>query len=252
MSRPSHINPLDGSRLVWIEAGEFLMGSRYEQPVHAVMLDGFWMYTHQVSNRQYRSFCEQTRTPFPEDPVPRYLMDYPDHPVVNVSWNEAREYAGWAGGRLPTEAEWEKAARGGLEGCTYPWGNEEPDEGEWANFKDYKGNLAGRRLPFDARGRGPLPCGSFTANPFGLFDMGGNAWNWISDYYDPDYFHDSPNQNPTGPASGTTRVRRGGDWARSALSLRCACRSSMPPGSRDFRMGFRVVIDPRQTDAAEK
>jgi formylglycine-generating enzyme required for sulfatase activity len=87
-----------------------------------------------------------------------------------------------------------------------------------------------------------LPGGSFPPNGHGLFDMAGNAWDWGAHWYDPDYYHDSPRINPPGPASGTTRVRRGGDWARSALSLRCACRSNMPPDSRDHRMAFRVVL----------
>ena len=249
MTKPLRINPIDGAELAWIEDGKFLMGSNYEQPIHAVMLDGFWIYTRHVSNRQYRMFCQQLGIPLPSDPIPNYMRDNPEHPTVNVSWNEAQAYARWAGGRLPREAEWEKAARGGRECRKYPWGNQEPDKGEQANYKDYKGKLASQRLAFDKRGRGPLPCGSFPANGYGIFDMGGNVWDWILDYYDPDYYYESLSRNPTGPSSGVTRVRRGGDWARSALSMRSACRSSMPQESRDYRMGFRVVIDTGNTDA---
>jgi formylglycine-generating enzyme required for sulfatase activity len=243
MNTTFRTNPTDGARLARIEGGEFLMGSRYEQPVHTVHVDGFWIYTSQVTNRQYNLFFSQTRHPPPEDPVPGYAASCPAHPVVSVTWYEAQAYAEWAGGRLPTEAEWEKAARGGLEGETYPWGSEEPDEAEWANFKYYRGRLADQRIPFDTRGRGPLPCRSFPPNGFGLYDMAGNAWDWVADFYDPDYYYDSPPRNPPGPSTGQTRVRRGGGWARSALSLRCACRSSMPPGTRDPRMGFRVVLE---------
>lgn len=220
------------------------MGSRYEAPIHEVELDGYWIYRKSVMNWQYLLFCQGTGAPRPPDPIPGYLVSYPDYPVVNVSWQDAQAYARWARGCLPSEAEWEKAARGGLVSKTYPWGDEEPDQGEWANFKHYKGSLADQRLNFDGRGRGPLPCGSFPANGLGLFDMAGNVWNWVQDYYDPDYYDVSPAKNPPGPQQGTTLVRRGGDWARSALSMRCACRSSMPPESIDQRMGFRLVMEP--------
>ena len=252
MTPPTVINPADGAVMAWIAAGEFHMGSIHEGPVHTVFLDGFWIYTRQVTNRQYLLFCQHSGTSLPEDPIPGYLACYPDHPVINVSWDEARVYANRVNGRLPTEAEWEKAALGGLERLLYPWGDAEPLDGEWANFKYYTGKLASQRLPFDKRGRGPLPVGSFAPNGYGLYDMGGNAWDWVFDYYDPDYYYDSPPSNPTGPTSGNTRVRRGGDWARSALSMRCACRSSMPPESRDFRMGFRVVLDANPYDSQKQ
>ena len=228
--------------MCWVPEGEFLMGSRYEIPLHAVFLPGFWMYRRQVTNRQYRQFCGATGHALPPDPVPGYMESCPGHPVVNVNWHDAVAYGAWVGGRLPTEAEWEKAARGGRDGAVYPWGNEEPDEGEWANFKDYSGRLASQRVAFDARGRGPLPSGFFPANGYGLFDLAGNVWDWVADWYDPDYYHISEHRCPAGPLAGITRVRRGGDWARSALSMRCACRSSMPPESRDPRMGFRIVV----------
>lgn len=219
------------------------MGSRYEAPVHSVVVDGFWMYRLQVSNAQYAEFCHQTDRPLPPDPIPGYIASYPTYPVVNVNWFDASHYAQWAGGRLPSEAEWEKAARGGLQNARYPWGDEEPDEGEFANFKYYRGGLASLRAPFDSHGRGPLPCASFEPNHYGLFDMAGNVWDWVLDWYDPDYYDASPSQNPVLLEGGTTRVRRGGDWARSALSLRCACRSSLPPDICDYRMGFRVVLE---------
>jgi formylglycine-generating enzyme len=236
------INPIDSASMAWIDAGEFRMGSEHEQPVHKVHLDGFWIYTHHVKNSQYLDFCKKTDRKPPKDPIPGYLLEYPDHPVVNVSWYDAQTYAKWANGRLPTEAEWEKAARGKLIDKIYPWGNEEPENRDFANYKYYKGKKADLRLPFDPVKRGPLPCGSFPPNGYGLFDMAGNVWDWVYDYYDPDYYYVSPETDPICIEEGTTRVRRGGDWARSALSLRCACRSSMPPESYDFRMGFRLVI----------
>lgn len=237
------INPVDGAAAVLISAGEFLMGSRYEQPAHRVFITDFRLYRLQVTNRQYLLFCRLTGHQLPEDPVDGYLEQNPHHPVVNVSYDDAAAYASWAGGRLPSEAEWEKAARGGLTEKTYPWGDQEPEEGEWANFKYYRGLLAEQRIPFDPKRRGPLPCGSFPANGYGLFDMAGNAWDWVADFYDPDYYEISPYRNPRGPETGTTRVRRGGGWARSALSLRCACRSSMPAETLNYRMGFRVLME---------
>jgi formylglycine-generating enzyme required for sulfatase activity len=217
------------------------MGSRYEQPPRMVYVSALWIARRQVTNRQYLRFCEETGRDRPLEPVPGYLVRCPQHPVVNVSWDEAAAYTEWAGGRLPTEAEWEKAARGGLEGRVYPWGDEELDGAELANFKYYRGDQAELREPFDARGRGPLPCGSFPPNGFGLFDMAGNAWDWVSDFYDPDYYEHGDDTDPTGPAFGTTRVRRGGGWKRSALSMRCACRSSMPPEIRDPTISFRLL-----------
>ena len=243
MTTQINTNPVDKAEMARIEAGEFIMGSRYEQPLHTVRIDEFWIYRKQVTNAQYQLFCASLNKPLPEEPVPDYIIKYPNYPVVKVTWDEAKNYAHWAGGRLPTEAEWEKAARGGLQDKIYPWGNKEPDQGEWANFKYYDGNLKDQRIPFDSKGRGPLPCGMFPPNGFGLFDMAGNAWEWVEDFYDPDYYYISPRKNPTGPLVGETRVRRGGGWGRSALSLRCACRSSMPPDIRDARMGFRVVVE---------
>ena len=172
-----HMNPADKAEVSWVEAGKFIMGSRYEQPKHTVCIDGFWIYRKQVTNAQYQLFCDSLNKPLPEEPVPDYITKYPDYPVVKVTWYEAKSYADWAGGRLPTEAEWEKAARGGLQGKIYPWGDEEPDQGEWANFKYYDGNIKDQRVPFDSMGRGPSPCGMFPPNGYGLFDTFGLGWS---------------------------------------------------------------------------
>ena len=167
------INPKDGAEMVWVPAGEFLMGStddegvRDERPQRKVYLDGYWMYKTEVTVAQYRKFCEATNREMPEAPEWGWKED---HPVVNVSWHDAVDYAKWAGASLPTEAQWEKAARG-TDGRVFPWGNEW-DAGACANSVSW--SLKGTKPV------GSCPAG---ASPYGCVDMAGNAWEWCADWY---------------------------------------------------------------------
>jgi formylglycine-generating enzyme required for sulfatase activity len=245
----------DHSAVVLIPAGEFLMGaedgSPAEQPVHKVHLDAFYIDAHLVTNAQFAAFVNATgyRTTAEEDsgeqrfvegtPFPPGLTwkDFntegrQDHPVVLVSWFDAGAYAEWAGKRLPTEAEWEKAALGGADGKRFPWGDE-PAEESHANWNRARPDIT---VP---------PTSSVKAYPpngYGLFDMAGNVWQWCVDWYADDFYSVSPNQNPQGPEAGLYRVRRGGSWnVGEVFRLRCANRGAMTPNLYWPNMGFRCA-----------
>jgi len=189
--------------MVPIPAGCFMMGSDTgdsdERPVRGVCLDAFFMDEYEVTNREYGKFLAATNHERPEY-WDNSEFNQPDQPVVGVSWEDAVAYAKWAGKRLPTEAEWEYAARGGLKGKEYPWGDDFPVE--QANC----GNLDAQH-EWD----GPSPVGSFEPNGYGLYDMAGNVWEWCSDWYG-DTYPSEKQTDPTGPASGEYRVLRGGCW----------------------------------------
>ena len=222
------INEKDGAELVYVPAGEFLMGSEDaeaysdEAPEHTVYLDAYWIYKYEVMNEQYRQCIE-------DGVCSGNLSDYPenDYPAENISWYEANDYCKWAGGRLPTEAEWEKAARG-EDGQTYPWGEADPN----CNLAQYGG------CSWYIIAVGSLPGG---ASPYGALDMAGNVWEWVADWYDADYYQNSPSQNPTGPASGTYRVLRGGSWGGSRWRLRASYRYWYYPGYSASFYGFRCL-----------
>ena len=225
----------DGAKMVLIPAGSFDMGSGEssdEQPVHTVYVDAFYMDEYEVTNAQYWKFMSATG-----HREPRYWDDsdynQPNQPVVGVDWNDAVAYARWAGRRLPTEAEWEYAARGGLSGRKYPWGD--PISTSQANY----GSNVGK----------PVPVGSYSANGYGLYDMAGNVYEWCSDWYDEDYYSSSPSRNPQGPSSGSYRVLRGGSWNDNTgdsswvFNLRVAYRNYSIPSvtfNLDY-LGFRCV-----------
>lgn len=231
------LNPVDGSILMYIPAGEFEMGNDYgdtdERPVHTVYLDAFYMYQTEVTNAMY-ALCVEDGVCDPPDGT--YYSDpaYNDHPVVNVSWYDSEDYCRWAGGRLPTEAEWEKAARGGLVGAVFPWGNSYPvctpgaENGAQYNKCD-----------------GPtVPVGSFAPNGYGLYDMAGNVWEWVGDWYDEDYYANSPYENPTGPTNSFYRVWRGGSWYFAVGYMSVAYRTFDSPDFSNIVLGFRCVISP--------
>jgi len=169
-------NLKDGAKMIWIPAGEFLMGSDEnddEKPPHMVNLDGYWIYKYEVTVAQYRKFCNETGSNMPEAPSWGWQDD---HPIVHVSWDNATAYTQWAGVRLPTEAQWEKAARG-TDGRAYPWGN------EWDATKC--ANSVGQRLS------STKPIGSYPSDtsPYGALDMAGNVWEWCADWYDGNYYN---------------------------------------------------------------
>lgn len=223
----------DGAEMMLIPAGNFQMGSdddwREEKPAHRVYLDAFYMDKYEVTNAQYRKFMDATGYEAPkfwEDPK----FNAPDHPVVGASWQDAQVYAKWAGKRLPTEAEWEKAARGGLDGKKFPWGDKATH-----NDANYGGVNDKDKWDYTA------PVGSFAPNGYGLYDMAGNTWEWCADFYADGYYSGSPGFSPAGPASGFLRVIRGGAWNSPANSMRVSHRNNLPPSIKYFVVGFRCV-----------
>ena len=194
-----------------------------EHPLHHPRLDAFHIDRREVTAAQFERFSRETGGAMPKQPA----WSREDHPVVNVSWDEAKAYCDWAGKRLPTEAEWEKAARGGTR-TKYHFGDDESLLGEYAW---HRGNS-------DARTH---PVGLKAPNDYGLFDMHGNVWEWVADWYGPDYYAVSPAANPAGPETGTYRVMRGGSWNLQDILCRAAARNRLLPGLRGLNLGFRCA-----------
>jgi formylglycine-generating enzyme required for sulfatase activity len=223
---------VDGAVVVRIPAGEFLMGNKETERTpleHQVYVSEFLMDKTGVTWGQFKKFAEASGTPLP--PHEPYWGIHDDHPMIYVTWVEAKTYCEWAGGRLPTEAEREKGARG-TDGRKYPWGNEEPDP-ERGVFRRSWGHEATGAV-------GTHPAG---ASPYGLLDMGGNVWEWCSDWYDGDYYAVSPYRDPKGPPSGIAHVVRGGSWDSRPSVLSASCRSWGHPGYRDGDFGFRCAMN---------
>ena len=221
--------------LVAIPARSFLMGSDAgqdcERPVHRVEIGAFVLAATQVANRDYAAFLAATGHAPPPDCAKPEFSD-PLQPVVSVSWFDAVTYCDWLSAatgrrfRLPTEAEWEYAARGGVEGKLYPWGDEPPQS---------RPHYAERWLT------GPERVAQGDPNGFGLYDMCANVHEWCSDWYDPGYYALSPQRDPRGPESGTRRASRGGSWRHHIKMSRCSARSSIPPDFHYADYGFRLA-----------
>ncbi len=294
------INPKDGAEMVWIPAGEFLMGAdksdnerifdkfgwdkdwiekyaKDEAPKHKVKLDGFWLYKYEVTVAQFQKFVDATghKTTAEKEgvgyhynpdgnkwekvsglswryPFEKGVRARPDHPVVQMSWDDAQAYCRWAGTRLPTEAEWEYAARGGDTGLAgkahhaFVWGSDAPRR-PVANMWD---ESAARKWPKTSLLKFPnyddgyaltAPVGAYAPNGFGLFDMAGNVLEWCSDWYDEAYYAKSPAANLTGPLYGKYRAVRGGAWDRAPDNLRVSNRGRSTPANRSSSFGFRCA-----------
>ena len=228
----------DGAPMMLVPSGEFTMGSNasfaHEQPLHRITLDAFYMDKYEVTVGQYAKFLEAMSLSAPPD---WNVMNQPLHqnrPVVNMSWSDANLYCRWAGKRLPTEAEWEKAARG-TDGRIYPWGNDPLDQLR-ANY--------GKETWANHAALAPVGSLELGRSLYGIYDLAGNAWEWVSDWYDKDYYEKSPSQNPNGPEQGATKVLRGGSWYANLGYLKSTYRFNIAPSARDSDFGFRCAKTP--------
>ncbi len=228
---PRSIEPL----LASVPAAWFLMGSvsgqECERPVHRVWIDAFLLAATQVTNADYRQFLSATGCdppPFWNDPN----FNHPRQPVTGVSWLDAERYCQWLAFhsgrryRLPTEAEWERAARADFEQKDFPWGNDPPQ-----SLPDYSTRWQ----------TGPEPVAQYEANVFGIYNLCDNVHEWCSDWYDANYYAGSPKRNPPGPALGERKSSRGGSWRHHVKVARCSARSSIPPDFHYADYGLRVA-----------
>jgi formylglycine-generating enzyme required for sulfatase activity len=224
-----------------IPGGDFQMGKPGEGdgdnvPVHTVHVDSFYLDAREVTNAEYHAFCQATERKLPffwGMEKFRSGLEFADHPVVGVSWSDAKAYAEWVGKRLPTEAEWEYAGRGGLVGQLFPFG---------ADLDTTQANY---------RSDGTKPVGSYPPSGYGLYDMAGNVREWVSDYYGEGYYAVSPPANPTGPDAGKFRVIRGGGWFSGKTCSRIDYRWALLASWIDFNVGFRCARDLRPPEPVE-
>ncbi len=239
----------DGAPMVLVPAGSFPMGvpsgdrdgGRDEYPRHEVFVGTFAIDKFEVTNGHYLEFVKSAGHRVPEHPrnPTRSLWqgesisdELTDRPVVNVDWFDAEAYCRWAGKRLPTEAEWEKSAKGTSD-RRFPWGNIEPTSKHLNYNQQWRG------------GKTLMPVGSYEAgkSPYGVYDMAGNVWEWVNDWYDAGYYEKSPQKNPKGPDTGTKKVIRGAGWQNETPTVRIFTRVESDPAVRNESTGFRCASD---------
>lgn len=238
----------DGAPMVVIPEGSFTMGSNEgsgnERPEHTVFLPRYAIDQFEVTMSLYAKFLEQTGHKAPPLWDEESATSAGNRPTVGVTWDDAQAYCKWAGKRLPTEAEWEKAARG-TDGRKFPWGDMQPfvdianyNRGQWVSY-------AITLAPVDAGGGMSVRHGTKEGgkSPYGVFHMAGNAAEWVADWYDREYYLRSPEKNPTGPESGEKRVIRGGSWNDIPAGVRSTARVAAEPSFRDLTLGFRCALD---------
>lgn len=258
-------SPVDGMTLLFVPADDFVMGSLSdfqgaepdEIPQRAVDMDAFWIDQTEVTWGMYEDCVDAGACPAP--PAPRPKGTGSTHPVTGVSWSAADSYCRWVGRRLPTEAEWEMAARGD-DGRRYPWGwigAPESSSGVRLNYCDQNCPYPYADPSIDDGYETTAPVGSYPAgaSPFGALDMGGNVWEWTADWYVSNYYRQAPSANPQGPPDGIGRVMRGGSWLESAwqgivLSSRASNRSWLDPERGRPDLGFRCALSPSAPQAA--
>ncbi len=273
------ISPQDGMVMVYVPAGEFVMGTALdsaakiapnETPVHRVRLDAFWIDRTEVTNAMFARFLAQTgyklmgREHFTFDFSAKKwnstegadwqhplgpnsdIKGLGQHPVVQVSWEDAKAYCAWAGRRLPTEAEWEKAARG-TDQRKYPWGNGDLASNLLNSADVNVSEVSGANRALDDGYRFTAPVGSYLdgASPYGVLDMAGNVSEWVGDFYADQYYGSSPTNNPSGPASGYQRVMRGRSWIGDFGDVRTTARMATDPTYASDDLGFRCALKTR-------
>lgn len=254
----TQVNAKDQAVLVFVAAGKFIMGSDQENdpyfwgaesPQHEVTLSDYWIYQTEVTNAMYQKCAEVKACPLPSQKKSRSVEDYysnaqyGDYPVIYVNWVSAQAYCKWAGGRLPTEAEWEKAARGDQDTRLFPWGSTQATETQ-ANFCD-KG-CAQVQADRDKNDGYPdaAPVGSYPegVSQYGALDMAGNVWEWVFDWFQPTY-SSAPSMDPVGPASSKYRTIRGGSWFNPSDGVRIVQRDGVRPDLSMDTLGFRCVVE---------
>ena len=216
-----------------IPKGEFTMGKNTPNPTdwspaHKVVIDSFYIDKYEVTNKEYYDFCQETYNPLPEFWGMKEFhsgLDFPDYPVVGVNFFDAVKYANWADKRLLTEAEWEFAARGGLSDKNYPTGDQ--IDSTIANYGNKK--------------RGVAKVGSYNPNGYGVYDMSGNVWEWVTDNYGSDYYKSSPVENPKGAENSRFKVIRGGSYHSGGMCVQNYFRNGLSASWVDFAVGFRCA-----------
>jgi len=254
----ARLNPKDGLRYVWIPPGTFSMGCSAgdpecpgaEKPPHQVTISrGFWIGQTEVTVVAYKRFAAATSRQMPSTPSFNAGWVNDNMPIVNVSWNDARDFCAWSGGRLPTEAEWEYAARGGgtqarpgaLTEVAWYADNSGPKPIDSTRLWDDNSSDYIRHLT--ENGNVPHPVAEKQPNGFGLYDTLGNAWEWVNDWYDNTYYQTSPSVDPAGPATGAERTLRGGSWADIPLGVRVSSRDKNRPDAAIYIDGIRCVTN---------